>query len=493
MNYFIAIDIGTSSARSIAFSTKGKVLVTKSVANTIQNPQSGWQEQNPNLILQAVKNTMQAVVQTLGAPPFGVSLCTVMHSMMAVDAQGYALTPLVIWADNRSETYAVQLKGTDLGKDIFQHTGTPIHPMSPLCKLAWWRQEVPELFHMAHKFVGIKEYVLFHLFGKWVVDYSVASATGLLDNQTLDWYAPALAFAGVAPHQLAQLVSPTFILQGLHNNIAQALNIPVDTPFIVGANDGCLANLGAMTLEPGEVTITLGTSAAIRTTSKTPTYDAQERLFSYVLTEDLFVTGGASNNGGIVYQWFAENFLESANSKEAALKAIDNINTIPVGEDELLFLPYLTGERAPIWDAQARGIFYGITKHHTKLHFQRAVLEGILYNVRQMGQALEEVTGNIQTICVNGGLSKIDTMMQLLADIFRKPIHRLDCEEGSAFGAFILGMKALGKLQHFSDAKQWVKEEQRYEPDAETQVVHQKNYEIFKKIYPVLKTLGNRH
>ncbi len=489
MSYLISIDIGTSSARSVAFSTTGKVLTVESVPLFIHSPQPGWQEQSAVLIFQAVLTTLQKVVQTLGAPPLGVSLCTVMHSIMMVDAQGQPLTSMLIWADNRSEPEASALKEKLLGKEIYRHTGTPIHPMSPLSKLAWWRTHEPALFEVAYKFVGIKEYVLFHLFGQWVVDYSVASATGLLDNRTLDWYAPALEFAGVQPQQLSQLVSPTFILQHLNPDIAAQLNIPVDTPFVVGANDGCLANLGALVLDTGEVAITLGTSAAIRATGKMPVCDEQERLFNYVLTEDWYVTGGASNNGGIVYQWFMHEFMPENSQKDVALKALEQIEQVPAGAEGLIFLPYLTGERAPVWDAQARGIFYGVSKNHTQLHFQRAVLEGILYNVRQIGKALEEVTGDIQTICVNGGLAEVDVVMQLLADIFGKPVHRLDCEEGSAFGAFILAMKALGRIENFAEASNWVQVAHRYTPIQENQRVHQQQGQVFEKLYPLFNTI----
>ncbi|MFN7116519.1 MAG: gluconokinase, partial [Saprospiraceae bacterium] len=434
--------------------------------------------------------TLQQLVQQLGAPPLGVSLCSVMHSVLAVNQQGKALTPLVIWADNRSEAYAAQLKGTPLGKAIYRHTGTPIHPMSPLCKLAWWRDHEPDVFRQAHKFVCIKEYLLFHLFGRWVIDYSVASATGLFDKETLDWYAPALEFAGVKREQLSEAVPPSLVLNHLNPVIAERLNLPIDTPFVMGASDGALANLGALVLEPGQVTITLGTSAAIRTTGKMATYDEAERLFSYVIQPDFYITGGASNNGGIVYQWFTEQFFDPIPSKEQALERIGDIAQVPAGADGLLFVPYLTGERAPVWDAHARGIFYGVTKAHTRLHFQRAVLEGILYNVRQIGKALEDVTGEAQSICVNGGLAEVDAVMQLLADIFGKPVHRLDCEEGSAFGAFILGMQALGQIETFAEAKQWVNVAQTYEPNLAAQAIHQAQFAIFEKLYPILKDVA---
>ena len=491
MDYLIAIDIGTSSTRSVAFSIDGKMLYNKSIPLSIESREADWQEQDAAAIFRAVRKTMKKVVKKMGTPPMGASISAVMHSVLAVDEEGKALTPMLIWADNRSEAYAAQLKDTRQGSDIYQHTGTPIHPMSPLCKIAWWREHEPAVFEQAYKFVGIKEYILFHLFGHWLVDYSIASATGLFDNQKQEWYAPALKFAGITSQQLSEPVPTTFVLSDLKPEYATQLALNENTPFVIGASDGCLANLGALTLEQGDVNITLGTSAAIRATSKKAVQDKSEQLFTYILTEDCYITGGASNNGGMAYAWFSSHFLNKGWSKRKALKKIKKIRKTPAGADGLLFLPYLTGERAPVWDAQARGLFYGISKIHTQTHFQRAVLEGILYNVLQIGKALEAVTGEIHHICVNGGLAEVDTVMQLLADIFGKPAHRLDAEEGSAFGAFILGMKALGLIGDFAEAEKMVKVEKRFEPDAENHAIYQKQFAVFERLYLAFKTLDD--
>jgi gluconokinase len=492
LNYLIALDIGTSSTRSVAFATDGKLLHQESVAYPLESPQAGWQEQNPVLILQAVLDSLQAVLQHLPAPPLGMSISAAMHSLIAVDAAGQALTPCITWADNRSEDYARALKGTPLGKSIYKNTGTPIHPMSPLCKLAWLRDHQPDIFQQAHKFVGIKEYILFHLFGQWVVDYSIASATGLFDIQNLEWYAPALKFAGVEKERLPVPVSTSFVLNNWKSDVLEELKISNKIPIVIGASDGCLANLGALALHKGETAITLGTSAAIRMTGRAAVYDERERIFNYLLTEDLYVSGGASNNGGMVYQWFATNFLETGLSKQQAFAKIQDIASIPIGAAGLLFLPYLTGERAPVWDADAQGIFFGVSKSHTVQHFQRAVLEGVLYNVFQIGKAIEETMGEIEHLCVNGGWAEIPLLMQLLADIFGKKVHILEQEEGSAFGAFLLGMKALNLMQDFAEAKQMIGVKQVFEPDAENHAGYQQHFTIFEQLYPVFKTIDDR-
>lgn len=419
--------------------------------------------------------------------PLGLSCSAAMHSVIAVNQAGEALTPCIIWADNRASAYADRLKNSELGKDIYQHTGTPIHPMSPLCKITWLREHQPKIFQAAHKFVGIKEYIMFRFFGQWLVDYSIASATGLFDNQTLDWYAPALEFAGIAPAQLSELVPPTFILSSLNPGIAEQIDLEPQTPFVIGASDGCLANLGALALHKGETVVTLGTSAAIRMTGDRPVHDAQERIFNYILTENLYVSGGASNNGGIVYQWFMEEFSNQKVSKEQAFAGIKKLRKIPAGSEGLLFLPYLAGERAPLWDAEARGAFIGVTKVHTKLHFQRAVFEGILLNVLQIGEALTESIGHTEIIYANGGLAQIDILMQILADMFGVQVSVQENEEASAFGAFLLGMKAFGLIGDFAEARNMIPTGKTYMPDPTNHAVYRSYFDVFKNLYSKLK------
>src|SRR5690606_10773044 len=175
-----------------------------------------------------------------------------MHGLIAIDEHDQPLTNCIIWADTRSAPYAEALKRTPEGMDMYLKTGTPIHAMSPLCKLSWLRAEEPGIFQAARRFISIKEYVFHRLFGRYVVDQSIASATGLFDIRTFQWYRPALEFAGISAAQLSEPVPMTYTLSGLDEAMAKAMGIPADTPFVVGGSDGCLANLGAGAVHPGE-------------------------------------------------------------------------------------------------------------------------------------------------------------------------------------------------------------------------------------------------
>ncbi|KAA5544077.1 gluconokinase [Adhaeribacter rhizoryzae] len=493
MPVIIGLDIGTSSTKAIAFDEQGKVVSSAYQPYSILNPQPNYSEQDPDEVFRAVLLALQKSTSQLnGATLAGISFSSAMHSLIAVDAQGNPLTNCIIWADNRSQVQADDLRVTPTGLDIYHYTGTPIHPMSPLCKLMWFRQYQPNLLQQAYKFISIKEYVWYKLFGRFQVDYSIASATGLFNIYTHTWYEPALEAAGITAAQLSEPVSPLYQISPQYINFLQ-LDSLAQVPFIIGASDGCLANLGAGATVPGRAALTIGTSGAIRVTAPQPAADPQQRLFSYILTENQYVVGGAVNNGGIILRWFRDNFAE-AEKAEAQRLGVDPYEilsqeaaAVPAGSEGLLFVPYLLGERAPIWDAQARGLFFGVSITHTKAHFLRAVFEGIVFGIYQVGQALTETTGPIDVIYASGGFARSPFWVQLVADIFNKKVILAGTVESSAWGAAMLALQALNLAPDTLSLPDQTAHEQEYLPNPKRHAVYMQNFSIFEKLYPLLK------
>ncbi|MER2997903.1 gluconokinase [Pontibacter populi] len=492
----IGVDIGTTSTKAVAFGVDGKLLFQYAVEYPIYSSQPGYAEQDPDMVFKAVLQTVQTIVGELrkaGYSLIGISFSSAMHSLIALDEHDSLLTNCIIWADTRSRLQAEKLKQSEIGYDIYLHTGTPIHPMSVLPKLIWLREQMPELFANATRFVGIKEYVWYKLFGEFVVDHSVASATGLFNIFDLNWHNAALEIAGVSLNQLSEPVPATYSNYNLSPNYREQLNLPENIPFIVGANDGCLANLGANAMDDGHITITIGTSGAVRVMAKQPATDKQQRIFSYILTPEHYVLGGAVNNGGVVLQWFRDTFYSSETAvaknhdKDPYALLCNEAATVPAGANGLLFLPYLLGERAPVWDASASACFIGMRLGHTRAHFVRALLEGITFNIYSVAKALEQVTGPVTKVYANGGFSRSELWVQLLADVFNKEVHLTETYESSAFGAAIVGLLALGKIQKLEDAAQLVTITKTYAPEPANHQHYQKNYKIFEELYPKLK------
>ncbi|MFQ5445775.1 MAG: gluconokinase [Saprospiraceae bacterium] len=483
MTYLIGLDIGTTNAKAIAVSSDGRLLAAESASYPAVSPQTGYAEQDTDVVVAACLKVLKKAVLCEGQLA-GIAFSAAMHGVLPVDESGQPLSRCIIWADNRSSGYASQLKHSTVGASIYRRTGTPLHSMSPLCKIAWLRDHDPEVFQRAHKFVSIKEYLVFRLTGEWAVDYSLASATGLFDNAGLHWHPEALDFAGLRPESLSTPVSPYHVFRTWLPGMAEKLDIEPGTPLIIGASDGCLANLGELATEPGDAVITIGTSAALRVTQNKALVDKKGRIFNYLLTAGWYVAGGASNNGGSAWQWLCDDFMKTP--LEEAARLAQSVNP---GTDGLLFLPWLLGERAPIWNEAARGVFLGISGHHQQAHFCRAVLEGVVFNLFQIGKIVEESGAGIQRIYANGGFTKMPVWVQIVADVFGVEVVVRDNGDSSAFGAVLLGMKALGILTGFDAVRHFFKAKKIYTPDAERHEAYQACLLCYEKAAACLSPL----
>lgn len=497
----IGLDIGTSSTKAVAFDLKGKVLAIHSISYPILNPLKGHYEQDTEVIYNACIESIARVMNELQnldkmLQPMCISVSSAMHGLIAVDKTGKPLTNCIIWADRRSEDIANELKANEEGRILYQQTGTPIHPMTLLCKLKWMKSYDEKVFVQSHKFIGIKEFLFYRLFGIYVVDHSIASSTGLFDIHKLVWSDLALNLAGISADQLSVPVPIDHVLTLQDRNTAASMHIPEGTSFVIGGSDGCLANLGVGAVKPGVASVTIGTSGAIRVTSSRPNPEQRQRLFSYLLRPNEYIIGGAVNNGGVLRNWFRSTFLNESTKKikdeDFTHLLNEMIDSVGPGSEGLIFLPYLTGERAPHWDSNAKGVYFGIQLQHTSAHFARAMMEGMLFAIYSVGIALEENTGSIQKIYVSGGLARSQNLVQMLADIFNKPVFIKNTVESSAWGAALVGMEALGIT-----LKQPVKEsiaadmtdniEQFYEPSKENHAVYLKNFKQFQRLYDKLK------
>lgn len=451
--YAIGVDIGTTSTKAILFDRNGTALKKAFEGYTILSPKPLFREMNPDTIADAVIHTIRKVMEDV--PPDEVQLVSfsaMMHSLLAVDGNGRPLTNCMIWADGRSTAYARTFGENGEGLAIYQRTGTPCHPMSPLYKLMWLRDHQQEVFQKAAKFISIKEYLFYKFCGNYLVDASVASATGLYNLFTGNWDTEVLQLLGLKASRFSEVVSTTFRLPAVHGEMLTAMGLNAHTAFIAGGSDGCLANLGSGAVTNGTAAVTIGTSGAVRVCFDKPVTDSQGRVFCYVLSEDKYIVGGPINNGGIVYQWFRNTFgqEEQAHAESDGLKSyayLDRyIEETPPGSHDLLFLPFLMGERAPYWNADMRGAFVGVTDAHTKKDFTRACIESVCYAINSVFQIVASLVGEIGQVHVDGGFTKNAECVHILCDVLNADLSVFENTESACFGSVILGWKSLGVI-----------------------------------------------
>lgn len=486
--YVIGVDLGTGSAKAIAIDGDGAIIDTAQMAYPTLQPKSEFQEQDPELIWHAFTKCIRAITSRMGDEPVAIALSSAMHSVIPVGQKGEALMNMMIWADNRSAGIARRIHGLAIGKSIYEECGTPIHAMTPLCKIVWLREHAQDIYSRTAKFISIKEYIWFRLFSKFEVDYSIASATGMMNISGLAWHNDSLITAGIRKDQLSDLVNTNHQRQCTSNALTTLMGISERTVFVIGASDGCLANVGSFATEEGEMALTIGTSGAVRITRKRPMLNFKAMTFNYRLDESTYVCGGPINNGGVALKWYAEKLLGkklvTAKDYTVLLEALKK--TMP-GADGLIFLPYILGERAPIWNSDACGIFFGVRAHHEEMHFTRAVVEGISTSLYDITYNMIEAGLDIGQINVSGGFVHSEDWLQLLADMFGRKVCLINTADASAIGAAYLSMKHLGMI---SDYQQLMPREIRsFAPQPENMASYRKLFLRYRTLYEAVSPL----
>ncbi|MCF3943947.1 gluconokinase [Oceanobacillus alkalisoli] len=484
----VGLDIGTTSAKAVVFDAKGKLYAEAEEMVTTHYPEYGYAEQDPKEVETAARKVMRDVLAAVDEEKYelvATGLCTAMHSLICVDEVGNPLSKMLIWSDGRAGEQAERLLDSGKGDEIYSRTGTPIHPMTPFTKLMWMKENEEPAYKQAKSFMTMKEYLVYHWFGERVIDYAMASSTGMFDVKNQVWDKEALELAGVEESQLAPVVEPTYELTGLIPEVKESLGVPANHRFIIGSADGQLANLGSGATSPGEVNISVGTSGAIRQFIDGAPINDKMETFTYAFSNDTSIIGGPTNNGGIVLQWFKDLIKFPGNFTAI----IETAKDVEPGANGILFLPYVNGERAPLWVQKTAGNFYGLQVEHTQAEVTRAVLEGIAFNIYQISQSLEKLAGAPKKITVNGGLTRSEIWVQILADIFGEDLYFSETHHNAAWGAAWVALVAAGEAKAFQDIKENLPTEKKITANKENHEAYQKVYKKYEKLADAVTVL----
>ena len=452
----LGADLGTTSVKVVAYDSAGREIAHAARLLKLWHDDEGAAEQDPREVAAAVAATLGQTAEAATHAGYTVGrlgISAAMHSLIPVAADGSPLMRALTWADLRASHEATALWATHQGRAIYERTGTPVHAMSPLVKLIWLRTHRPEVFARAERFVSLKEWIWHEWFGEWSVDASIASATGLYNLRQRTWDAEALALAGIEPRHLSTLVSTTYVRRATHLPWQPAG--PGDAPIDcnIGASDGVLANLGVGAIDSHSMVITIGTSLAVRMGSAAPVTDVASRAFCYELAEGRYIVGGPSNNGGQVLDWLAHGLLCGHAAPPAGGAAPDApdplVALIAAAEHtssrDLLFLPYVAGERAPLWRSDATGVLLGLRVQDSAVEVMRAAVEGIIFNAYTIAARLFAQMGRPAVLVTSGGVLDTPWIRQLAADVFGLPVLDPRSADASALGAARLAEIATGQ------------------------------------------------
>lgn len=484
---WIGVDVGTSGARAAAYTRSGGRKAIAETCYALSTPQPGWVEQDPFEILQGVKEVVRRATDKLRTQRIdirGIALSTVMHSFIPLGKDHEPLAPMMTWADTRAAEVVREIKADDdLAGRLYRKTGCPLHACYPLAKIRWLRQRRLDIFARMAYVGSIKDFLMFHLTGEWILDQSVASTSGMFDDMLLDWDDEAMEVAGISRWQLPVVV-PAASRASMLPAVAGALSLPDCLPVLAGASDGVLVHVGLGALQEGQATATIGTSGAVRCLSTVPRVDARRRTWCYYLADGLWVAGGAVNNGGVILQWLRDEILEYRQEEVERLGVsayelmMAQAEKSPAGAGGLLLLPYFSGERAPYWNEDLRGMFFGMSLRTKRSDMIRATMEAICFSLRTGYDALGEFS-DIKNIHVSGSFAKAPLWVQILSDVLERDLIVPEVDSGVAYGAAVLGYLSDGEVSSLSELVTTAGEGQIYHPRSETSDTYRELYAIF--------------
>jgi len=488
----LSVDIGTSSLRASLVDSQLQIKHTSYRDIQLETDAEGKAELDVERVWE---DTLACIWETLNwaekqaTPIQALSFSSASASLVCLDRHFQPIRPALTYADLRASKESQWIIET-YGQTAFVQTGAPVHASYWLPKLLWLRHQ-GQIAVKDTRFCTIKALLIYRLTGHFMIDSCNAAALGMLDLQKIDWDDLSLEIAGIQSTQLPVIQPTTTLLKLKQDQNSLLTSFNGQARIVLGAMDGVLASLGVGAYHPGQVTTSLGSSGACRIAAATPLIDPDERrIWSYPLTKNIWIRGGAMNNGGLVTQWLAQNFsCTQTKSSQAYQEMLEAAGKVAPGADGLLFLPYLFGERAPIYDEGARGVYFGLHSSHRREHFARAGLEGILYALFSIYEILMTSQKGVGEIWANGGYVQSRLMLQIQADIFGQPILVPADLESSVIGAAALALLALDEISVFDDLEENFKFQSNFMPDKTRHQYYQEHFLKFRALYERLKTL----
>jgi gluconokinase len=494
-NWFIGIDLGTGSCKSIVVDEQARVLGFSSAEYSGVQAQDRWQEQDPRELLKAAIVSARGAVTASGVQPeacAGLSIGGALHSVMALDVHGDPLTGVITWADGRAVEQTKALRGLPIAYQLYRETGCPVHGMYPLYKVMWLRDKRRDVFEKAWRYVSAKEYVLTKLTGEYLVDYCLAAGSAFLHTRTLLWNPLCLEMAGIRGDQLSTPCSPFTVHRGLNPEFAREIGTREDVPVVVGSSDAANSNMGAGAVHAWQATCMVGTSGAFRVISPRPILDEKARSWCYAIDQGHWLVGGAINNGGVALSWLRDCLNQAASplAPDQGLSFEDVIalaGTAKPGAGGLICLPFFAGERSPNYNLNARALFFGMTLEHGMSHLARALLEGIAFRFRTLKEVLTDVGVDVREILASGGFTKSSLWLQVMSDALDRELRIPTWGETSALGAALWALLSARGEEALEKAGDFVELADSCRPNPENALIYSRMYPLFERLYRSLE------
>jgi xylulokinase len=496
--YLLGIDIGTSACKTAIFNRQGEVIASSSEEYQVFYPKPGYAEQNPDDWWEAVCKSIKAVLTKAGIDNRDIAAVGVdgqSWSAVAIDKEGKVLINTPIWMDTRSDAICRRLNN-ELGADVvFNLAGNSLQSSYTTAKILWYKEELPDMYKHVYKILQSNSFIVYRLTGVLSQDKSQGYGLHCFDMHTGEWSEDMCSRLGIPTGFLPDIYECHQVVGNVTKAAAGQCGLAAGTPVVAGGLDAACGTLGAGVIHPRQTQEQGGQAGGMSICLDK--YSADPRLIlSYHVVPRLWLLQGGTTGGGGVMRWIEKEFadLEREEAKslgKSSLALLDDAAAkVNPGSDGLIFLPYMAGERSPIWDVNAKGVYFGLDYSKTKAHLVRAAMEGVAYSLRHNLEVAKAAGAEVKVLRAMGGAANSILWTQIKADITGLPIVAVASDTATTLGAAILAGVGVGYYSDFDEAvKLTVRVKRQHEANSRNREIYDKGYKTYLKLYNNLKEI----
>ncbi len=491
----LGIDVGTSSCKVAAFDKSGTVVAQSFGDYEVYHPEVGWAEQNPEEWWSAIIGCLKEITASVDANSIkGIGIDGQSWSAIAIDENKNVLCNTPIWFDTRAKDICERVKAKHGKNAFFETSGNPFEPSYTLPKILWYKENLPDVYKNTYKILQSNSYVAMKLTGEISQDYSQGYGLQCYDIKNRRWDLSILEALEIRTDILPDFYECHQVVGGVTAEVAELTGLAVGTPVVAGGLDAACGTLGVGVIHNGQTQEQGGQAGGMSICEDTPIAHEALILSEHVVAGKWLLQGGTVGGGGVV-NWFERTFYEHMRDEETGkpdFKGMDDIAAeIAPGSDGLLFLPYMSGERSPIWDPDATGIYFGVDFSKTKAHFIRASMEGVGFSLEHNLNVAEQSGATVNKLYSMGGAANSRLWTQMKSDITGKEIAIPNSDAASTLGAVILAGVGVGVYKDFDDAvTQTIRIKRTHTPNRELYETYQKAMKKYLALYESTKHLN---
>lgn len=452
----ITVDVGTSSLRCFLYDKNGNILYTTQKNYSPIFLDNNYVEQEPRSFKKTLQQTLTDTGHYINEKKYkvlGISVTSQRASVITMNYDNKPIYNAIMWQDKRSYNQCEKIKEKTTLDYLYLKTGLKLDPYFSAPKMMWLKENEPEIYCMAYKLIGVQDYIIFLLTGRYVTDYTQASRTMLMDINTFKWDDDLIELFGIEKTMLPDLVEPGSEVGVLTNEMSKKTGLEKDIPIIIAGGDQQCAALGLNILRPGYIEANTGTGSFVIGYSEKPVFDSRMRtLCSASAIPGKWICEAGLLTSGTIYRWFNNDFYDNLDEKDLYGRINNDAESAPIGSNGVVVLPHFKGSAAPYWNPLAKGMIFNVSLSTKRSDVARAILEGIVLEMTENIELIQNQIGRIDVVSIAGGLTKFDLFNQIQADAFNKATVRYKNNEASSLGAWMQAVINMGIFDSYDEA-----------------------------------------